>query len=240
MDHQWGDWPSKSRPMSLLDVGCVSQLIHAICILNTASSNQQWHWKSSIHIPFINDCPIESFWKKRTWDLTPPFVIFPFFPFDLAVITGSRDFPPPIPSSFAARRSLGASRRPRVGPEGTGARLRHPRGLLHSRGAEETWENPNGNPPKTGAEKIRILWIFTGLWGKNSSRCFGVTILIYTWLLYCDIYLLPYTQSGKSVQRLFESNKSQWDAAHSGSHRSQCNIVQISMGRCVPAIIYFV
>ena len=173
MDHQWGDWPSKSRPMSLLDVGCVSQLIHAICILNTASSNQQWHWKSSIHIPFINDCPIESFWKKRTWDLTPPFVIFPFFPFDLAVITGSRDFPPPIPSSFAARRSLGASRRPRVGPEGTGARLRHPRGLLHSRGAEETWENPNGNPPKTGAEKIRILWIFTGLWGKNSSRCFG-------------------------------------------------------------------
>ena len=54
-----------------------------------------------------------------------------------------------------------------------------------------------------------------------------------------------YTQSGKSVQRLlvgkvsatsiFE-NKSQWDAAHSGSHRSQCKIMQISMGRCAPPI----
>jgi len=50
---------------------------------------------------------------------------------------------------------------------------------------------------------------------------------------------LEYTQSGKSVHRLFE-NKSQWDAAHSGSHRSQCKIIQISMGRCAPAIIYFV
>jgi len=53
------------------------------------------------------------------------------------------------------------------------------------------------------------------------------------------IIKLAYTQSGKSVQRLFE-NKSQWDAAHSGSHRSQCKIMQISMGRCAPAIIYFV
>ena len=48
--------------------------------------------------------------------------------------------------------------------------------------------------------------------------------------------MVPYTQSGKSVQRLFE-NKSQWDAAHSGSHRSQCKIMQISMGR-IPAILW--
>ena len=49
----------------------------------------------------------------------------------------------------------------------------------------------------------------------------------------------PYTQSGKSVHRLFE-NKSQSDAAHSGSHRSQCKIMKIGMGRCAPAIIYFI
>ena len=35
-------------------------------------------------------------------------------------------------------------------------------------------------------------------------------------------------------------HKSPWDAAHLGSQRSQCKIMQISMGRCAPAIIYFV
>ena len=33
--------------------------------------------------------------------------------------------------------------------------------------------------------------------------------------------------------------KTRWGAAHSGSHRSQCKIVQISIGRCVPSIIFF-
>ena len=54
--------------------------------------------------------------------------------------------------------------------------------------------------------------------------CNSMYICIY-------IYMHTYTQSGKSAHRPFE-NKSQWDAPHSGSHRSQCKIMQISMGLC--------
>ena len=79
-------------------------------------------------------------------------------------------------------------------------------------------------------------------WEAN-SRAQGLRVTAARTI--CDFWLefhhqqCGYTQSGKSVHRLFE-NKSQWDAAHSGSHRSQCKIMQISMGRCAPAIIYCV
>ena len=35
-------------------------------------------------------------------------------------------------------------------------------------------------------------------------------------------------------------HKSAWDAAHSGSQRSQCKLMQISMGRWVNTVFYFI
>jgi len=48
------------------------------------------------------------------------------------------------------------------------------------------------------------------------------------------------TPNRESQRTVSLNHKSPWDATHSGSQRSQCKIMQISMGRCAPAIIYFV
>ena len=220
--------------MSLLDVGCVSQLIHAICILNIASSNQQWHWKSSIHIPFINDCPIEACYKRTSMGFNSSTYDFPIWPFCYNGITGFSTTNSQLAGLLALQDAPeSALKEPEHGYAIPGVSFTAEVRRKHEK--TPTVTHPKQVPKRSEfCESSQVYGV------KTLLDVLGVTILIYTWLLYCDIYLLHYTQSGKSVQRLFESNKSQWDAAHSGSHRSQCNIVQISMGRCVPAIIYFV
>ena len=118
--------------------------------------------------------------------------------------------------------------------------------------ARTTWAVPI--IPELGKSSWNIWGILEDVGSVGSVGCFvGCTLWLFNiameamahrnrWFTYIkngDFPWLCYTQSGKSVHRLFE-NKSQWDAAHSGSHRSQCKIMQISMGRCAPAIICFV
>ena len=104
-------------------------------------------------------------------------------------------------------------------------------------------EQPEPHHPRIGSVgSVGSVACFVGctLWLFNiAMEAMAHRNRWFTYIKNGDFPWLCYTQSGKSVHRLFE-NKSQWDAAHSGSHRSQCKIMQISMGRCAPAIICFV
>jgi hypothetical protein len=68
----------------------------------------------------------------------------------------------------------------------------------------------------------------------------GSIDLSMVFMKFPEQYNNQYTPNRESQCTVSLKHKSPWDATHSGSQRSQCKIMQISMGRCAPAIIYFV